>query len=363
MPAGRPQTLKARCSIDLGFPFHRTESPAERMRAIAEEIEASGDEWEIYASGPYAEALEARIAALTGKPAALWLPTGTMAQGIAARIHCDAAGRNELALHPTSHLILHEQDSAVHVHGLKPRMIGEWNSALKAGDIPASAGCAIIELAQRQNGGLLPEWDVLEALKARAAELGVALHMDGARLWALPGAYEGRSHAQICDGFSSVYVSLYKDLGAISGAVLAGDEDFIEAARIWRARMGGTLPIALPNMADALARLDALLAEMPAYIARAGELASAINAINGLTVSAPKTNLFHIEVNASIDRINQARDHVAQTQGIWLFSRCWDYPEQACPAIEMTVGGKMLDIDPKLIIDGYSLFAETLGEV
>lgn len=363
MPAQDGAALRAGCEIDLGFPFQRPESPAHRLRALADEIEARGYGWEYYAGGETAQALESRIAALTGKPAALWFPTGTMAQGIAARIHCAASGRPVVALHPTSHLLLHEEDGIRHVHGLDVWPVGDWNAVPEAADVPDGAGCFILELAQRHNGGLAPSWAALMQLQARLRDAGTPLHMDGARLWAVRGAFDNRSYAEICDGFDSVYVSLYKDLGAISGAVLTGSAAFIAQARIWRSRMGGLMPVALPNTADALRRLDDLIAEMPDCLARARALAAQLAELPHLHVRPPATNLFHIGVEADLGRIDAARDQVAQEMGIWLFSRCWTYPPQPRPAIEMNVGGKLLDIGSDRILDGFARFSDLLHPV
>lgn len=363
MPTASNPDLKSQCEIDLGFPFQAPQTPSERLRRLAARIEAGADVWEYYCSGPSAEALEARVAELTGKPAALWFPTGTMAQGVAARIHCDTVERPRLALHPTSHLLLHEHEGVHHLHGLELGKVGRWNEVLNADDIPQDAGCFFLELGQRHNGGLLPSWEGLEAIKERASAYRVALHMDGARLWSVRQAYDNRSYAEICDGFESVYVSLYKDVGAMSGAVLVGSEPFIEQARIWRARMGGMLPVGLPFIVDALDRLDTVIAQMPELVSCAKALAGDIDRLDRLSVTPPQTNLFHIEVDASIEAIEHARDRVAQEQHIWLFSRCWDYPEQAHPAIEINIGDKLLGVDGSHIINGFKRFAEALTEV
>ncbi len=92
--------------------------------------------------------------------------------------------------------------------------------------------------------------------------------MDGARLWEC-AAFYARGHAEIADGFASVYVSLYKGIGAFAGAVLAGDDDFVAEARLWRRRMGGTLHQLAPFVASAAMRFDERLATMPALFERA----------------------------------------------------------------------------------------------
>ena len=171
--------LRARCDLDLGFPFHTDGSPADRLERVAAYMRSAGLSAEAYLTGESVARLEARMASLFGKPAAVWFPSGTMAQGVAARLHCKAAGNARLGLHPTSHLALHEEDGHIHLHGLEPVSCGAWPRPLSADDLPAGAGCTIIELPQRHNGGAVPGWDTLQAIKARARETGQALHMDG----------------------------------------------------------------------------------------------------------------------------------------------------------------------------------------
>ena len=80
------------------------------------------------------------------------------------------------------------------------------------------------ELPQRDIGGLLPAWDDLREQVVAARERGAATHLDGARLWEAQPFY-GRPHAEIAGLFDSVYVSLYKGLQGVRGAVLAADAD------------------------------------------------------------------------------------------------------------------------------------------
>ena len=100
-------------------------------------------------------------------------------------------------------------------------------------------GAALLELPLRDAGCLLPTWEELGALSAAARELGVPLHVDGARLWESQPFYD-RPLAEIAGLVDSVYVSFYKGLGALAGAALAGPEDVVEEARAgasgWAAR-------------------------------------------------------------------------------------------------------------------------------
>ncbi|MFY0578791.1 beta-eliminating lyase-related protein [Cystobacter fuscus] len=121
------------------------------------------------------------------------------------------------------------------------------------------------------------------------------LHMDGARLWESQPFY-GRSYADICRGFDSVYVSFYKMVGALGGAMVVGGKDFIRTARMWRHRHGGNLFQMLPYVASAAMRLDDVLGRIPAYVQRAKSITEALAADSRLVVlpRPVQTNLFRV---------------------------------------------------------------------
>ena len=135
-------------------------------------------------------------------------------------------------------------------------------------------GAALLELPLRDAGFLLPTWDELVAFSGACRARGIPLHLDGARIWesAPHLAHPPREVAALAD---SVYVSFYKGLGGLAGAALAGPEEQVAQARLWRTRMGGTLFSLLPYAVAALRGLDTELPRMPEYHERAVVLASA----------------------------------------------------------------------------------------
>ncbi|WP_417494731.1 threonine aldolase family protein [Maricaulis sp.] len=355
--------LRAGCEISLGFPHHGVVTAADHLRAVASYMDAEGLEAEMYLGGPMVAALEAKIADLLGKPAAMWCPTGTMAQGIAARIHAGATGSRTIQLHPTSHLELHEERGYHFAHGLDATLIGQWSSPLAADDLQPGAACAFIELPQRHNGGALPAWDELQAIKARARALNLPLHLDGARLWSTRPFYDDRSYAGVCDGFASVYVSLYKDIGALGGAVLAGEADFIADARLWVARLGGRIVSPVPMVPDALRLIERQLELMPAFVARAGMLAAALSGIEGVAVTPdpPHVNMLHLRVPCDAATAERARDEAARQTGVWLGNRFWDLEGGAVCALEITAGEALLDIPDARLAEAVSVLAREIA--
>ena len=356
------ENLKARCTIDLSFPFHNSETPEEKLRALADYMEAEDHKAEIYLGGDQTKALEEKVADLLGKPAAMWCPTGTMAQGIAAKLYARETGSNRILLHPTSHLELHEEKGYHEIHGLEAQLIGGLERTLVADDLVEGAACAFVELPQRHNGGALPDWDALEAIKARAKALDLPLHMDGARLWAARDYYDGRSYAEITAGFSSVYVSFYKDIGALGGAILAGEEAFIEDARVLMAGMGGRLVSPWPIVSDSVRLLDKRLKQMPDFIARAKKLATALRAVDGLEASPypPQSNQMHLRFACDAKTFAKARDIAARQTGVWLAKGVWSLEGFQVSSMELTVGERLLNYPDQKIVDAVKIVLDEI---
>jgi threonine aldolase len=167
--------------------------------------------------------------------------------------------------------------------------------------------------------------------------------MDGARLWE-SAAFYGKSHAEIADGFDSVYVSLYKGLGGLSGAVLAGDPAFIDQARLWRRRLGGTLYHLSPMVASVALRLDERLALMPALYRRTLDLAAALSEQPALRVNpaVPQSNMLHLYLGAPAEAVMQARDALAQATGCWVFDAVRPAEVPGWSVTEIYVGDRLL---------------------
>ena len=150
-----------------------------------------------YGEGELVETFERRMADLLGKQSAALFPSGTMAQQIALRIHCDRRGLSTVGFHPTCHLELHEHGGYAHLHGLKAELIGDRDRLITLEDLDAlhaPIGALLIELPQREIGGRLPEWEELRAQIQWARDRGIATHLDGARIWESAPYYE-RAHS------------------------------------------------------------------------------------------------------------------------------------------------------------------------
>ena len=210
------------------------------FRALAER---AGARMDVYGGGESVKRLESRVAGLLGKEAAVLFPSGTMAQQVALRIWCERSGRWTVGFHPQCHLDVHEERGYEHLHGMHARPIGNRDRLIARADLDEvrePLGALLLELPQRDLGGQLPAGATCAPRRAWARANGVALHLDGARLWQCGPFYRRPLH-EIAALFDTVYVSLYKDLGGLGGCVLAGPEDVIAEARVWRVRHGGRL--------------------------------------------------------------------------------------------------------------------------
>jgi len=361
-PQRTKEYLKKNCSIDLTFPYHRDEGLPARLTDLTTHLLQSGVSKDNWAIGHAASSLEEKLAEMFGKPAAMWCPTGTMAQGIAARLYAEKRGKKNVILHATSHLVLHEKEAYSVVHGLDAEIVGGWRETLKPNMLHENAACAFIEMPQRHSGGLLPNWDELNALKEQAASLKLPLHMDGARLWSCRPFYENKPLAEIVDGFSSLYVSFYKDIGATTGAALIGEKDFIEEARAWCGRLGGLFVDPSFMTTDTLRLLDKRLPQMEGFVRAAKDLANAVDGIDGIEVSPkpPQVNMFHILLPCYHGIAEQARDIIAEKTGIWLSNRFWNYEGDNQCAMEVSVGEKAAAVSTNVFADAVSLLVQEI---
>jgi threonine aldolase len=163
-----------------------------------------------YGEGGVVSDLEAAIAGILELPAAVYLPSGTMAQQAVLRVHAGRRGRRAVAFHPECHLDRHEGRAMERLHDLVGRPVGDRNRLLELADLTAvaeSPAALVIELPQRDLGGQLPSWEELTAQTAWARERGAAAHLDGARLWEASAGYD-RPPAEIAALFDTTLVRL-----------------------------------------------------------------------------------------------------------------------------------------------------------
>ena len=294
-----------------------------------------------YGDGGVVAELEAEVAGVLGLPAAVYLPSGTMAQHAALRVHADRRGRRTVLFHPECHLRQHENQALERLHGLIGRPVGDRSRLLTLADLEQVAeppAALLLELPQRDLGGQLPAWDDLRAQVAWARERGAAAHLDGARLWEAGAGY-GRTPAEIAGLFDTTYVSFYKGIGALPGCCVGGPADVVAEVREWRQRMGGTLHGLWPGAASALGSLRRRLPLMPAYLQRAREIADAVRDLPGVTVvpDPPQTPMLHLLLRTSTDAFAAVvRTHAAD--GLWTWEKAQPTGDPGTVRVELSVG-------------------------
>jgi threonine aldolase len=335
----------ARRSCTRWLTGHGDVAPAAWLHEVADA--STSPDLDRYGAGGEVEALEGEVAELLGKEAAVFMPSGVMAQQAALRCWVERSTASGVAVHGLSHLVLHELDAPAALHGIRFEHLTREPRQPTVADLDAITGplAAVgVELPLRDAGYLLPTWDDLVAFTDRARERGVPVHVDGARLWESQPFYD-RPHAEIAALADSVYVSFYKGLGGLAGAALAGSADLAAEARRWRLRHGGTLFTMVPYAVAARAGLAQRLARMGSYVARAHELAAGLDAIDGVRVlpQPPHTNAFRVFVDVPHDSVEEATVRTMETDKMALAAR-WraaDVPGWAMS--ELTVGDATLD--------------------
>ena len=303
-----------------------------------------------YGSGGVVESLEAEVCALLGKPAAVFMPSGTMAQQIALRIHADRRRSRVVAWHPTCHLEIHEDKAYQRLHDLVGLNVGGSRALFTLADLRAirePLAAVLWELPQREIGGVLPAWEDLQRQVEHVRRQGAGVHLDGARLWE-SGPFYGKPYAKIAALFDTVYVSFYKGIGGLAGSCLAGEEDFIAEARLWRKRHGGTLFGMWPNAATALAGLKKRLPRMSKYHEHACRIAKALRGARKMEAvpNPPHTNMMRLYLQVEEKRMRENACRIARDRGIFTWPSSLPGHVPDIRAVEFTVGDATLEFKP-----------------
>ncbi len=214
-----------------------------------------------YSLGGVVAEVEALFARLLGKEAAMFVPTGTLANHIAVRLLAGDARR--VLVQADSHLYNDSGDCAstlsdLNLIPLAPGAVDlplddvkSWVARSAGGRVPTRIGAISIETPVRRLDHRFADWQQLVALSGYAREQGIGLHLDGSRLFTVP-YHSGHGVAEYAALFDTVYVSLWKHFNGASGAILAGDARLIDGLYHTRRMFGGSLPFAWPLIAPVL---------------------------------------------------------------------------------------------------------------
>ncbi|SEG47215.1 threonine aldolase family protein [Vibrio hangzhouensis] len=312
--------MQDRCKTVL--PGNIEKSPAEMFTAMARWCEQHQVTHDRYGEGELIQSFENKVASLLGFEAGLFVITGTMTQPTALQIACKQRQCQNVAMHPSSHIYLHENQGYQLQERFNVLPVGKpyqpWNLE-DLTKIPDTLGAVLYELPMREIGGQLPSLEQLGLIKSYCQQQNIHLHMDGARLWEC-AAYYQQSYAQIAKGFNSVYVSLYKGIGGLGGAMLLGDKAFIDRASVWMHRQGGSVYHRTPYIVAAAMQFEQRLTRMPELFKRTLQIYDILKEFPALTANPeqPQANMLHLHLPLSQQSATALRDTLALEHGLWI---------------------------------------------
>ena len=290
--------------VDLRSDTVTRPTPGMRQAMLHAEV---GDD--VFGDDPTVNALQERIAAMTGKEAALYLPTGTQSNLCGLLAHCQRG--EEYIVGQLAHTYRYEGGGAAVLGSIQPQpLVMDAQGRMGLPDIAAAikpddahfARTRLLCLENTWNGNVMPH-EYLTSAAALAREHGLAVHLDGARVFnaAVANAGEGGDSLaalrQMTDVFDSVSVCFSKGLGAPMGSALCGPKELIGRAHRIRKMTGGGLRQAGVVAAAALYALDHHVDRLRQDHTMAQRLAAGLQGLAGLSVRSAQTNIVFLDVS------------------------------------------------------------------
>jgi threonine aldolase len=320
---------------------------------------------DIYGNGKIINDFQDKIAALLGKQKAVFFPSGTMAQQIALRIWCDEKGSPKVAYHPLCHLEIHEEDGLKELHHIQTVLLADKNRVIDLEDVlgmEEGISCLLLELPQREIGGQLPSYETLVNISEHCRKNDIKLHLDGARLLEVLPYYK-KTADEVCGLFDSVYMSFYKGVGGIAGAILAGEPEFIEKSKVWKRRYGGDLISLYPYILSADYYFDRRAHKMKQYYEAAMELAKLYNACHDISTlpEVPVSNMFHVHIPHAKADVEPVIIEVQQQTGVGITNHLRETGEHSCYC-EISLGDRFAEIPKETLSEAFKLLDEKMKQ-
>jgi threonine aldolase len=332
------------------------------LKKALEEVDGEMES-DIYGKGMVIENFEKKMAQYLGKESAVFFPSGTMAQQIALRIWCDRKGIKRVAYHPLCHLEIHEEDGIKELHHIETILIADKENVIQLDDVvhlEEEVSCLLLELPQREIGGQLPEYKTLEDISTYCRKSGIKLHLDGARLYEILPYYQ-KTAAEICELFDSVYISFYKGIGGVAGAILAGENIFTEESKVWKRRHGGDLISLYPYILSAEYFFNLRIAKMEQYFNEARELAELFNQCYAVstTPKQPVSNMFHVHFELPREKLEPILAEIYDATGIGVTSSLKETSMDTC-SFELSIGDRYEKIPKESLSQLFQLLDEKM---
>ena len=311
-----------------------------------------------YGSGGAIEELEKKFESITGKEKAIFMPSGTMANQFAIAL---LSGDNtKVFVQDTSHVYRDEADAAQSVFNKRLMPLAKNQTYFTADELKkaienldseevfkSGIGCVSIENPVRRSDGRMIPIEEIKKISEYCRSNNFKLHLDGARLH-MASAWSGISIREYASYFDTVYISLYKYLGASGGAILCGQKTLIEKMPHMIKIHGGNMFGNWLNAAMASYKLDTIEEKLKDAIRRSKEIFDALNRMQGVKVIALDngTNIYDLQVPTPIN-VQKFGEHLAKEYLIRI-SR-----PNANGIARVTVNGTLLYREPKYIIDAF----------
>jgi threonine aldolase len=289
-------------------------SPTEyidKLRLIDEDVEINKD---TYGKGGVVAVLEEAFADITGKEAAIYIPTGTLANQLA--ISQLSAEKTKVFVQDSSHIYRDEADAAQAVFRKRLMPLAEEAVYFTAGELASAidslsskevfkSGVGVVSIenpVRRKMGATVPLKEI-EAISQFCKQNDIKMHLDGARLF-LASAWTGTTIKAYSLPFDTVYISLYKYLGAAGGAMLCGDRSFIDKIPHLIKVHGGTIYQNWMNAAVALEKLKTIEETLLLVVEKANRVVKGLDELEKVEVKAVEsgTNIYTIKIAKGVDK-------------------------------------------------------------
>ena len=281
-----------------------------------EQLQAANSKQQIkvdrYGLGGAVEELEKKFEAITGKEKAIYMPSGTMANQLAIAM---LSGENtKVFVQDTSHVYRDEADAAQSIFNKRLMPLAKNQTFFTADELKkaienldseevfkSGLGCVSIENPVRRTDGRMIPIDEIKKISEYCRSKNIKVHLDGARIY-LASAWSGTSIKEYASHFDTVYISLYKYLGASGGAILCGERSLIEKMPHMIKIHGGNMFGNWLNAAMASYKLDSIEERLQEAIKRSKEIFASLNQIQGIKISPLDggTNIYNMKFPAGI---------------------------------------------------------------
>jgi threonine aldolase len=266
-----------------------------------------------YGDGGAVAALEKQMELITGKEKAIFMPSGTMANQLAIAV---LSGENtKVFVQDTSHVYRDEADAAQSVFQKRLMPLAKNETCFTAAALQQAVeslgelevfksgiGAVSIENPVRRTDGRMVPIEEIKKISDYCRSVNIKLHLDGARIF-MAAAWSGVSVKEYAGYFDTIYISLYKYLGAAAGAILCGDKKVIDKMPHLIKIHGGSMYGNWTNAAMALHRLNGLETRLQNAVKKSAEIFSALNKISGITITAldAGTNIYQLQLAKEIN--------------------------------------------------------------